>query len=36
MKRREASTNDIAITAAGRRLFGPRPAGERGHTFPLR
>jgi uncharacterized protein len=36
MTRREASINDVAITAAGRRIFGPRPAAERGGDFPLR
>ncbi len=35
MNRREASINDIAITAAERRLFGPRPSNESHHTFPL-
>jgi nuclear transport factor 2 (NTF2) superfamily protein len=28
MRRREASINDVAITAADRRLLGPRPAGD--------
>jgi Uncharacterized protein conserved in bacteria len=28
MYRREASINDVAITEAERRIFGPRPAGE--------
>jgi uncharacterized protein len=38
MRRREARINDVAITEAGRRYFGPRPAGERdaGHDIPLR
>jgi nuclear transport factor 2 (NTF2) superfamily protein len=30
MRRREASINDIAITEADRRYFGPRPENERG------
>jgi nuclear transport factor 2 (NTF2) superfamily protein len=30
MRRREASINDLAITADERRYFGPRPAEERG------
>jgi nuclear transport factor 2 (NTF2) superfamily protein len=29
MARREASINDVAITASGRRIFGPRPDGDR-------
>ena len=36
MTRREASINDVAITAAERRIFGPRPAAEHGRDFPLR
>jgi nuclear transport factor 2 (NTF2) superfamily protein len=28
MRRREASINDVAITAAERRIFGPRPDGD--------
>jgi nuclear transport factor 2 (NTF2) superfamily protein len=38
MQRREASINDIPITAAERRWFGPRPDEERGpgHEIPLR
>jgi hypothetical protein len=36
MARREASINDLAITEADRRIFGPRPESERGETFPLR
>lgn len=28
MRRREASINDVAITATERRIFGPRPAGD--------
>jgi uncharacterized protein len=35
MRRREASINDVAITEAGRRIFGPRPAAEHGQDFPL-
>jgi nuclear transport factor 2 (NTF2) superfamily protein len=30
MRRREASINDLAITEAERRYFGPRPEAERG------
>ena len=33
MTRREASINDVAITMAERRIFGPRPAVEHG-AFP--
>ncbi|HEY3980856.1 MAG TPA: nuclear transport factor 2 family protein [Streptosporangiaceae bacterium] len=36
MTRREASINDVAITEADRRIFGPRPEAERGLDFPLR
>jgi hypothetical protein len=36
MTRREASINDIAITAAERRHFGPRPSADHDHTLPLR
>jgi nuclear transport factor 2 (NTF2) superfamily protein len=36
MRRREASINDLAITEAERRIFGPRPASERGQEFPIR
>jgi uncharacterized protein len=36
MRRREASINDVAIDQSARRIFGPRSAGERGVTFPLR
>ncbi|ULP49917.1 nuclear transport factor 2 family protein [Mycolicibacter virginiensis] len=36
MSRRESSINDIPITAAQRRLFGPRPQGERDLPLPLR
>ena len=34
MARREASINDLAITAEQRRIFGPRPAGEHGLPLP--
>jgi nuclear transport factor 2 (NTF2) superfamily protein len=34
MRRREASINDVAIEESKRRIFGPRPAGERGVEFP--
>ncbi len=38
MRRREASINDVAITGAERRYFGPRPDDERGpgHEIDLR
>ncbi len=36
MRRREASINDVPIDAGQRRIFGPRPDGERGLTFPVR
>jgi hypothetical protein len=36
MRRREASIDDVAITEADRRIFGPRPEGERGVEIPLR
>ena len=36
MARREASINDVAIEEADRRIFGPRPDGERGVELPLR
>ncbi|MCZ7412967.1 nuclear transport factor 2 family protein [Streptomyces sp. WMMC897] len=36
MRRREASINDVAISVAERRLFGPGPATERGARLPLR
>jgi nuclear transport factor 2 (NTF2) superfamily protein len=36
MMRREASINDVPISEADRRIFGPRPEAERGHSFPLR
>jgi uncharacterized protein len=35
MNRREASINDMPITADQRRIFGPRPAAEHGQDFPL-
>ena len=35
MSRREASINDRRITAAERRIFGPRPESEHGQDFPL-
>jgi uncharacterized protein len=35
MRRREASINDISIEESQRRIFGPRPASERGVEFPL-
>jgi uncharacterized protein len=35
MTRREATINDVAITEAGRRIFGPRPAAEHALDFPL-
>ena len=35
MRRREASINDVRIEASQRRIFGPRPAGERGMELPL-
>ena len=35
MRRREASINDVAITESDRRIFGPRPEGERGAPLPL-
>ncbi|HYK29438.1 MAG TPA: nuclear transport factor 2 family protein [Streptosporangiaceae bacterium] len=36
MRRREASINDLAISQAERRIFGPRPEAEHGLEFPLR
>ncbi|EPH41161.1 nuclear transport factor 2 family protein [Streptomyces aurantiacus] len=36
MARREASINDVPITAAERRIFGPRPEAERGQPLPVR
>ncbi|MHB1433470.1 MAG: DUF1348 family protein [Streptosporangiaceae bacterium] len=35
LRRREASINDVPISEADRRIFGPLPAAERGQTFPL-
>lgn len=35
MTRREASINDMAIEEKERRIIGPRPASERGLSFPL-
>ena len=35
MARREASINDLRITPAERRIFGPRPQDEHGLPFPL-
>jgi nuclear transport factor 2 (NTF2) superfamily protein len=35
MRRREASINDLAISEAERRIFGPRPESERGVSPPL-
>lgn len=34
-RRREASINDVRISAAERRIFGPRPADEHGADFPV-
>jgi nuclear transport factor 2 (NTF2) superfamily protein len=36
MARREASIDDVRIEEGERRIFGPRPEGERGVPFPLR
>lgn len=36
MSRREASINDLAITEAERRIFGPRPTEEHGVDIDLR
>jgi len=36
MRRREASINDVRIDESERRIFGPRPASERGQPLPLR
>ncbi|RJQ77759.1 nuclear transport factor 2 family protein [Pseudonocardiaceae bacterium YIM PH 21723] len=36
MSRREASINDLTITEAERRIFGPRPAEEQGVDIPIR
>ena len=35
MRRREASINDLAITEADRRIFGPRPEDQHGVEIPL-
>ena len=35
MRRREASINDVPITAAERRITGPRSREEHGREFPL-
>ena len=35
MARREASINDVRISESDRRIFGPRPEGERGLEIPL-
>jgi nuclear transport factor 2 (NTF2) superfamily protein len=35
MRRREASINDVAISAEERRIFGPRPASEQDADLPL-
>ncbi len=35
MRRREASINDVGISEAERRIFGPRPEHERGLDLPL-
>ncbi|MGW5939326.1 nuclear transport factor 2 family protein [Streptomyces celluloflavus] len=36
MHRREACINDLPITAADRRILGPRPPAERGTPIPVR
>ncbi|MER5394963.1 nuclear transport factor 2 family protein, partial [Saccharopolyspora sp. NPDC002686] len=36
MSRREASIDDMPITAAERRIFGSRPDAERGQLLPIR
>ncbi|MFC0599811.1 nuclear transport factor 2 family protein [Streptomyces palmae] len=36
MHRREAGINDVPITEEERRIFGPRPAAERGALLPIR
>jgi nuclear transport factor 2 (NTF2) superfamily protein len=36
MRRREASINDVPIEESERRIFGPRPEGERGRDITLR
>jgi nuclear transport factor 2 (NTF2) superfamily protein len=35
MRRREASINDLPIAESERRIWGPRPEGERGDEIPL-
>ena len=35
MRRREASINDVPIEESQRRIFGSRPAAERGVEFPI-
>ena len=35
MRRREASINDVPISEADRRIFGPRPESERGQQNPV-
>jgi nuclear transport factor 2 (NTF2) superfamily protein len=35
MRRREASINDVPITEADRRIFGPRPESEHGVLLPV-
>jgi uncharacterized protein len=35
MRRREASINDVRIGESERRIFGPRPESEHGHSIPL-
>jgi nuclear transport factor 2 (NTF2) superfamily protein len=35
MRRREASINDVPVEESQRRIFGPRPEGERGTEFPI-
>jgi hypothetical protein len=35
MRRREASINDVPITEAQRRIFGPRPESEKGLQLPV-
>jgi uncharacterized protein len=36
MRRREASINDMPVTEAERRIFGPRPDSERETLIPIR
>lgn len=36
MRRREASINDVRITEAERRIFGPRSADQHGVALPIR